>query len=245
MTDKEFLSKLKIVFGKLSEDLTQNFFRIVGKEFGYFDLPKKVGLSDVVNKKIFYRGVREKVYLKELLVSKYNDDFFIGSGWIGDGFYSSAKRGRSSMYSSDESNILRFYLRNCKFIESEELNQIGRYFSINSSSTNVSNEVRENFNERLNEHKNLKILMDFLEKEKYKNKFMNALSNDHSALAVLLGYDVIVSKLFNYCSDDYLILNRSKIVATDKEFRRIAGKDSERVKKSKNLSGLIEMQKGE
>ncbi len=244
MNTKEYLKKLNIVFAKLSNDFNQDFFRIVGKEFGYFDLPKKVSLQDVVGKKVFYRGVKQKIYLKELLVDEFNNEFFIGNGTIGEGFYSSErKEGLSSYYSHNEENMLKFYLKKCNMIDFHDFFIFFDYFRVVYHNKTLTKKEKKAFEEIIETNERFRLLIEFIDKSKYKNYYFAELARNSSALAVFLGYDVIINS--RTLCDDFLILNRSKIVVTDKEFKRVTGIETKRVKRTTSLSNLLISQKGE
>lgn len=235
MKEQEFLNRLKIVFYKGSENHNQDFFRIVGKEFGVFKLPKVMSLDEVVEDKIFYRGAIKKIFLKELLTDKNEDKLFIGSGISGKGFYVTTNKYRTDIFSDwNENNVLKMYIKDYNIISYGDITAVSTYFrELYLKEDLMSFDEVSRFKRLLNKNEKLEILIKFIKEfdDKTQKKYLSLLLEDPSAIAVILGYDVIKSTL----SDDYLILNRGKIHVTSNEFTRITGKRAKKAKKIKEL----------
>ncbi len=248
MEKQEFFKKLDNIFAKLFINNNSDIYRIVGKEFGYFDLPKKRSLSDLADFKVLYRGFRRKIYIKDFLTINA-DDFYIGEGNnYGKGIYTSRDNDIALIYthsnfSTDNDRVLKIYIKDCNVIDYVKLiREIQNLYCI----INFKNkDVREFAKEKLTNER-AKAFIEFVQKfnDTELEVVFDLFGNHISETAIILGYDVI--DLNNLSKEpNYLILNRSKIVVTDKEFRRITGIETKRVKRTTKFGDLLVSQKGE
>lgn len=245
MDDQELLKKINNVLTSLSRNPIIDYYKVVAKEFGYFDMPKKRSLSDLSDFDVLYRGFRDKYFLEDFLFVKDTKKVFIGYGNYGRGIYSTKDRniarGYTGICSIDENNILKFYIKDFNMIE---------YHLIEEYSQNI-HDILKNNNDKLKnflENKfsgRAKIFIEYIKKlQSKKQDIANELiSNDLSALAVILGYDIIDLR---GCSSEpnFLILNRSKVHVLDIDYDRILG-ESKRYKKVDPEKLTQRIQKGE
>lgn len=225
MEREEFLNKLYNFITKLSSNPKEDPYRIIGEEFGYFDLPQKRSLEDLLEYGVFYRGFRDKLYLEELLFDDDKKNIFLGMGAFGKGIYSTKNRDVARSYSCfgrqyDESNILKMYIKDYK---------MANYGNLVILCHKLYDIIKFPDPELLIEKNNLdertKIFVEFAEslgeKEQSKIRSLLWLCNT-SVLAIILGYDII-DLTESRGTPDFLILNRSKVHVLDSDYSRILG----------------------
>lgn len=247
MEKVEFFKKLKSIITQISNDPDGEAFRIIGKEFGFLDSPKKKGLKDLADFEVLYRGFREKTHIKKFLVSDENN-FYIGVGNnYGKGIYSSRSEDIALDYTksrdllTDKDKVLKIYIKDCNIIEFFKLksNELKIYDIIKYNEMEVIDSLDESIKERakafvefalsLNDN-DLEILLDFMNYEM-------------TAMAMILGYDIIDLSLA--CEQpNYLILNRGKIHVLDEDHKKFIG-NGKRFRKVASEKLPQRIQKGE
>lgn len=210
-------------FKKLAEQefKIQAFSQMV-KFVGYTDLPEIV--SDEKYSKLagynfdylgmsfkgteLYRGVREIAHHANLLC---DEEYHTGVGDACNGLFASNMYDKANLYSSRNSKfdcVLKFKAPELKIIDDDTLKvDITRVFEGQEPSTHSHKQILE-------EVKNFTLSIN---DPNYQSAFFYTLLNDPSIIAILLGYDAIYDHNF----PAFAILNRGKIVVSEKEYERI------------------------
>lgn len=217
-------------FRKLTEQefRIQTFSRLI-KFVQYTNLPQIVSNEkyeklDAVNFKYLgtniqikelYRGVREINHHANLLC---DEEYHSGIGDACNGLFSSRNYEEANLYSSKNSKyncVLRFKVPEIKIIDDTTLK------------TDVS-QIFENKEPSIEGHKQiLEEIKGFtlsIPEQKYQSAFFYSILNDPSIIAILLGYDAIYEHNFPAIA----ILNRGKIVVSEKEYERICNDSGHR-----------------
>ncbi len=246
MVKEEFFNRLNKIFNNLNQNPINDVYRVVGEEFGYFDLPKKRSLADLYGFKVLYRGFSNKTYIKDFLEDD-NNKFFIGSGNFGDGFYATEDEDIAKIYTyanSDynKSNILKIYIKDVNIIEYHYL--IGYIYNL-IDLIRFKNSAEKNLEKNQFANDRARFFFEFVEMANKENRDISydLMCSNMSAMAIILGFDVIDLSQTSDREPNCLILNRSKVHVLDVDYDRILG-ESKRFKPV--YSGkVIANQKGE
>ena len=185
----------------------EKYSKLAGFYFNY------LGIN--INGSELYRGVREIDHHANLL---FDEEYHKGIGDVCNGLFSSNIYDKAALYGGQDSNndcVLKFKAPEMKIVDDETLIiDITRVFQNQSPSIESHQQILEE----------IKKFTFSIKNPEHQSAFFNMLLNDPSLIAILLGYDAVYEHNF----PAYAMLNRGKIVVSEKEYERICKESGRR-----------------
>ena len=155
-----------------------------------------------------YRGVREIEHHANLLC---DEEYHTGIGDVCNGLFAANTYDKAALYKGQDTNldcVLKFKAPEIKIIDDDTLKiDLSRVFDSKEPSV-------ESHKQDL---KKVKKFISSIKNSEHQDAFFYMLLNDPSLIAILLGYDAVYEHNFPAIA----ILNRGKIVVSEKEYQRI------------------------
>lgn len=155
-----------------------------------------------------FRGVRDIDHHANFLC---DEEYHTGVGDACNGIFASSTYDKADLYSDKSSNrdcVLKFKTPEMKIIDDDTLKiDLTRIFDGHEPSVESHKQILEE----------LKTFTLSIKNKNHQEAFFSMLLNDPSILAMILGYDAVYDHNF----PAFAILNRGKVVVSEKEYERI------------------------